>query len=453
MFQIKKITIMIFIGLLGIVFNTDSNANCDMIAMLAKKNKLLTDFIPTPIPSVGDLNEAIYDEMIMLSPQNPYDFFVFLGEYSANDPLNKDGYGIVYYNTVLDIQRFYVTGFDTFYYKVIPNPYPNPNHRQQKLHDAYQAITDGNKSVTVVLGHDRYTSQGAYGSHPFWFEWEGKIYSIEHNGDCSILRQAMYNFLIQRDSTWFTVHPSNWGANTWSQFIDSELLFHFIMAHVIDQNGDVIDGIRMALNETSIEGYNFKLRFQNVMDILNFIISDGEALYIFRNTPSGDPINLEYTVFDNGFVAVKTEDSADTLYTKIAQHSLVYIPRDDSTCELPLDQDGVLTLFDIFSNTKVEEGEKRQVASSNMPETLQLRNYPNPFNISTNIQFSIPKSDFVTLKIYNLLGQEVATMVHEKLKEGSHTVSWNATGFASGVYLYRLQTERYTEIKKLVLIK
>jgi len=86
--------------------------------------------------------------------------------------------------------------------------------------------------------------------------------------------------------------------------------------------------------------------------------------------------------------------------------------------------------------------------------TFNLKqNYPNPFNPSTTIQFSIPKSESVTLEIYNLLGQKVATLVNEKLNAGSHTMFWNAAGFTSGVYLYRLQAGNYSEMKKLVLLK
>jgi hypothetical protein len=82
-----------------------------------------------------------------------------------------------------------------------------------------------------------------------------------------------------------------------------------------------------------------------------------------------------------------------------------------------------------------------------------MQNYPNPFNPSTSIQFSIPKSESVTLEIYNLLGQRVATLVNENLNAGSHTAYWNAAGFASGVYLYQLQVKNYTETKKLILLR
>jgi hypothetical protein len=79
--------------------------------------------------------------------------------------------------------------------------------------------------------------------------------------------------------------------------------------------------------------------------------------------------------------------------------------------------------------------------------------FPNPFNPSTKIQFSLPHSSFVSLKIFNLLGEEVATLASEELPAGIYQRSWNASTFASGVYYYRIQTEQYSETKKLILLK
>jgi len=88
------------------------------------------------------------------------------------------------------------------------------------------------------------------------------------------------------------------------------------------------------------------------------------------------------------------------------------------------------------------------------PDNILLKqNYPNPFNPSTSIEFQIPNSNFVTLEIYNLLGQKMVTLVNEKLNTGTYTALWNAAGFASGVYLYRLQAGNYSETKKLILKK
>ena len=81
------------------------------------------------------------------------------------------------------------------------------------------------------------------------------------------------------------------------------------------------------------------------------------------------------------------------------------------------------------------------------------QNYPNPFNPVTTIQFSLPHSSFVILKIFNLLGEEVGTLVSEELNAGTYKRDWNAERLASGVYYYRIQTKEYTETKKLLLLK
>lgn len=81
------------------------------------------------------------------------------------------------------------------------------------------------------------------------------------------------------------------------------------------------------------------------------------------------------------------------------------------------------------------------------------QNYPNPFNPTTTIEFSIPKSGFVTLKVYNILGEEVATLVSEKLSAGSYQYFWEATNLPNGVYFYRLKSDHYMSAKKALLVK
>ena len=88
------------------------------------------------------------------------------------------------------------------------------------------------------------------------------------------------------------------------------------------------------------------------------------------------------------------------------------------------------------------------------PSTFSLaQNYPNPFNPSTTIKFSISKSIFISLKIYNLLGKEVETLINEYRHAGEYKVKWYAEDFPSGMYLYRLEAGDYVETKKLILQK
>ncbi len=86
-------------------------------------------------------------------------------------------------------------------------------------------------------------------------------------------------------------------------------------------------------------------------------------------------------------------------------------------------------------------------------ETVLYPNYPNPFNPTTNISFSLPSKSFVTLRIFDMIGREVATIASDELPAGKYTRQWNATNFASGIYFYRLQAGSFTETKKLILVK
>jgi hypothetical protein len=81
------------------------------------------------------------------------------------------------------------------------------------------------------------------------------------------------------------------------------------------------------------------------------------------------------------------------------------------------------------------------------------QNYPNPFNPSTTITFSIPTHSFVTLKIYDLIGREIATIVSGELLQGRYTKQWNANNLPNGVYYCRLQAGVFTSSRKLVLLK
>ncbi|GAB4287396.1 MAG: hypothetical protein Kow0098_03880 [Ignavibacteriaceae bacterium] len=81
------------------------------------------------------------------------------------------------------------------------------------------------------------------------------------------------------------------------------------------------------------------------------------------------------------------------------------------------------------------------------------QNYPNPFNPATVIRFNIPQSDFVTLKVYNLIGQEVATLINNELPAGTHEYHFNASSLSTGVYFYTITAGDFTATKKMMLIK
>jgi hypothetical protein len=81
------------------------------------------------------------------------------------------------------------------------------------------------------------------------------------------------------------------------------------------------------------------------------------------------------------------------------------------------------------------------------------QNYPNPFNPSTTIKFSLPQAEIVSLKVYNILGSEVATLLNGTVEAGSYDIQFDASNLSSGVYLYELRAGNFTQIKKMNLIK
>jgi len=93
------------------------------------------------------------------------------------------------------------------------------------------------------------------------------------------------------------------------------------------------------------------------------------------------------------------------------------------------------------------------------PTTFSLdQNYPNPFNPTTTISFSLPKAGKVTLEVYNILGERVRILVNEEKPAGIHQIVWNGTDkngvpVSSGIYLYKLTTESFTEVKRMTYLK
>jgi len=81
------------------------------------------------------------------------------------------------------------------------------------------------------------------------------------------------------------------------------------------------------------------------------------------------------------------------------------------------------------------------------------QNYPNPFNSFTIISFSLAKPSLVKLDIYNSLGEKMATLINKQKSTGYHEVKFDASKFASGIYLYRIQAGKYSQIKKMLVIK
>ncbi|MEO6695634.1 MAG: zinc-dependent metalloprotease [Ignavibacteria bacterium] len=195
----------------------------------------------------------------------------------------------------------------------------------------------------------------------------------------------------------------------------------------------------------------------NSTDVLKFVWSragtDPTIRYKFKLKKLGTNTDNIY-VSDNG--------GADTVFT-VRKSFLDSLAFTLGTTGDSIRATWRATAFNGFDSTSVQNAFLitlvRTTVGINMtstiiPEKFALaNNYPNPFNPTTNIKFDVPLSTFVELKIFDLSGREVSTLVNEKLQPGTYEYSFEANNLSSGTYFYRLNTSEFTETKRMILLK
>ncbi|KAA3661147.1 MAG: T9SS C-terminal target domain-containing protein, partial [Calditrichaeota bacterium] len=206
-----------------------------------------------------------------------------------------------------------------------------------------------------------------------------------------------------------------------------------------------IDGTVFLANGTDgLRAYHYHADWFQKFDEIGHI-NDGGAVI-------GLSVAHDGTVFvaaDDGLRAYSWKDS---VFTKIAHQDDGVSGEDiaiapDGTVYLAAGEHGLIAYA--FSKTTTIVAE-----DSPVPNDFALsQNYPNPFNPSTTIKFSLPKASFVTLKIYNMLGVEVATLVEGRKPAGRHAITFKATNLASGLHYYTLTAGEYRQSRKMLLLR
>lgn len=164
--------------------------------------------------------------------------------------------------------------------------------------------------------------------------------------------------------------------------------------------------------------------------------------------------------FDRDYATIKYNSSGDSLWVQRydgVQHN------SDEAAAVSVDGSGnvYVTGYSIvngnntdYITVKYSQSVGIQQISTEVPEHFQLKqNYPNPFNPVTKLEFGISDLGFVSLKVYDIQGREVTTLVNEQLKPGTYEVDFNGNSFTSGMYFYRLVSEEFIETKKMILTK
>ena len=188
-----------------------------------------------------------------------------------------------------------------------------------------------------------------------------------------------------------------------------------------------LDSTLLALRIKIEDGMNFS-KVSGFSGIVN-----GSAIQL----PTGNyVINNQTIVIDNNYNVI----NASQLIS--GQQVIVWAAVDASSNKTALQIQSKLS-----SPTSIEES----------PVTVDMfvleQNYPNPFNPSTTISFSIQTDQFVTLKVFNAIGEEMATLINENLTRGTHNINFNADGLSSGFYIYRLESGNQVQVRKMMLLK
>ncbi|MCJ7554816.1 MAG: 5'-nucleotidase C-terminal domain-containing protein [Ignavibacteriaceae bacterium] len=204
---------------------------------------------------------------------------------------------------------------------------------------------------------------------------------------------------------------------------------------------------------------NIKEKYPNVFQADNVQMKFPEANLVFNGS------EVEYLLVDQNFITIRGKGKiigdGDYEYLITAYDGGV-IPNDDKIKVALWEKSNEEIIYSNPVLTSLNEGAivvHKSVFAKNGTESLQPevyileQNYPNPFNPTTKISFSIPEAGLVQLKVYNLLGEEVATLVSEEKLPGRYEVVFDANNLSSGVYLYTIKAGNFAESKKMIIMK
>jgi len=242
-------------------------------------------------------------------------------------------------------------------------------------------------------------------------------------------------WVVGTDST--ILHTTDGGTNWARQINNSSANFRFTDVQFIDEMHGWVTGIDGSL----------------------FLTTDGSATW--QEIPSGtfeSLISIHFVDNNNGWIAgdagtiLRTRDGGFTWekqFSGVASNTLTsvcfvdtsngWVAGEGGTILHTTDGGGIAGIFSL---------------NEEVPNDFELnQNYPNPFNPSTTIKWQQPESGFVTLKIYDVLGREVTTLINEELSAGKHETVFDASRYSSGIYFYQLKSREFVQTKKMILIK
>jgi hypothetical protein len=310
----------------------------------------------------------------------------------------------------------------------------------------FLSTNNGNSWVQTTLNNIHVLSLALNGNNIFAGTYGNGVFLSTNNGaawtQTSLNNQYIYSLAINGNNIFaggYGVFLSTDNGSSWTQTsLNNQSVSSFAISGNYIFAGTIGSGVYLSTNNGS-----------------NWVhTSLGNQIIIYSLACIGSNIFAGTASFNNSFF-VSNNNGAD------------WIQKNEGLNGITVNALSIANNF-LFAGTDDSGVYRRPVGeligikkiSNQVPEKFSLsQNYPNPFNPSTKIKFDIPVdsrfrgNDNVVLKIYDILGREVVTLVNEKLQPGTYEVEWDASNYPSGVYFYKLITNSFNQTKRMVLIK
>ncbi|MBN2425884.1 MAG: T9SS type A sorting domain-containing protein [Calditrichaceae bacterium] len=336
---------------------------------------------------------------IALHIRSPHEYWVSINEFDDDEPLLPPGYIIENGNG-----RNALPG-DTVYFNLIPAQSLITGRLLFEPDEMpFVEINDFNISANSQTTGDNFNGQ---------------------------INQDSLKYTISVTNDTYDVYPNNWTGD----FLAMPFMYSNITV-----SDDTIDGLDFAMNYTHA---NLQIKLINVPG--EYVNSEN---YLTINTTGSFPY----------FYIVNAQVQPDSsFYFRVCEGEWYITPPFVGPDHSPTIMDTTITVIEGVTEYYLEITYSGPSAINTMPvipkEFSVKQNYPNPFNPSTTFEFDLPEKNMVTLEVYSLTGEKVATVLDGQISAGTHRILWNAGHLPSGMYFYRLNTENQTVTKKLLLVK
>lgn len=350
---------------------------------------------------------------------------------------------------------------------------------ETQFYDVFRAAYPDTNGIAVSTIPGNYQYQFTYYTEPFWND--SMIYTsvfIQDNTNREVLNSAKSRNIVVKDNIktasliyekpdplnvvydYSKVNLRNNLLDTIQTNLNVELFESFFPPlgwKVYNQDGFITFDQFTGANGPTISGSKSVF-----MNFFNYnIIGQKDSMYskVYRGL-----LNLDTVRFDYSYAQYSTSGSyIDSLIVKVSTDGGLTFPTEifrkggNQLATAPQ-----TTTYFIPSNNTMWRSHKSSLndivsvnnSTLSLPDKFSLyQNYPNPFNPETVISYDLPVSDFVSIKIFDMLGKEINTLVNEKQSIGRHEIKFNAADLSSGIYFYQLNTQGFTDTKRMVLIK